>query len=178
MKKILFYYCTALALFISISGIVSSRSTSQLLMQLIFLPVTIYFCYSLIVQLTKKEKTSTDDAKIKRASVVFSILLLATFLTINIINIVNKSTKSIKTVSKNVPESKPKPTPVSFITLKKDYLKDKINVRDSASTSGKIIGRLENKPYQLVSKKNDWFEIIFENQTHAFVNEKFIEIKK
>ncbi|MBI5126899.1 SH3 domain-containing protein [Candidatus Roizmanbacteria bacterium] len=177
-KKVLFYYCFLTALFISISGILSSQNTLQLLSQLIFLPVTLYFSYSILVQLIDKKESPIKDNKVNMSALIVTVVLFLFLLVSRTINIVNNPTKkndSIKKISKTY---SPKPTPSSYIVLKKEFEKDKINVRDSSSTNAKIIGTLENKPYLMVAKKTSWFEIIFDNKINGFVNEKFVEIKQ
>lgn len=59
MKKLLFYYCLLVSLFITISGVISSQEPSQLLFQLLFIPITIYFAYTAlepIININKSNK--------------------------------------------------------------------------------------------------------------------------
>jgi len=57
MKKILFYYCLFISLFITISGVISSQNPQQLLFQLLFIPISIYFSYTALEPLFIKKNT-------------------------------------------------------------------------------------------------------------------------
>ncbi len=95
-RKILFYYCFLISLFISISGILSTQNTSQLLFQLIFLPVTLYFSYSVLVQVIDKKDTVTKDKKTNGFAVFIAIVFFSFLLTISLIRVAKNPVKTEK----------------------------------------------------------------------------------
>ncbi len=79
-RKVLFYYCFALALFISISGILSIQNFEGFIYQILFLPVTFYFAYyffrSLIMKKPIPSFAFVSNFKVLTvASIIFFILL-------------------------------------------------------------------------------------------------------
>ena len=75
--KILLVYCTLTAVFITVSGFIAAKNTSDYLFQLIFLPVTLYF-----VVKTLRMKNSDIDLTEKQPELIISIVLLIILLAI------------------------------------------------------------------------------------------------
>jgi len=179
MKKIVFYYSFILALFITISGIITSKNTTSLLFQLLFIPITIYFTYSVIVQFIDKKSKPVLSNAFNRGALFFGILLFLLLIISSIMRVAKKP--QIKT-QKNPPSFKeikisprPKQNTSSYIRVKDEYKTDIINVRQSSSSASKIVGILNTKEkYQTISKKNQWFEIVFKEGLNGFVNERFV----
>ena len=166
------------SLFITISGVISSQNPQQLLFQLIFIPIAIYFSYTAIETFFSKKKSPKKKEEHNKSALILTLVFFIVLLVNSILKISKKST-TVNNVSKKIVLTiSPKPTPASFVTLKNDFINDKVNVRDSSSIKGKIIGQMENKPYLFLKKKDSWYEIIFNGKTHGFVNEEFVEIKK
>lgn len=175
MKKILFYYCLLLALFISISGIISSKNTSSLLFQLFFMPITIYFIYSVLIQFFDKKTKPIISSTINRGTLFITIVLFLFLVVTSIIRITKKPPKLTKQPVKIVLSPSPKLVITPYLRVKSEYLKDVINVRKSATSTSTIIGILDTgKKYQIISKKDRWYEIIYDQGLNGFVNEKFI----
>ncbi|KKP72163.1 MAG: hypothetical protein UR68_C0020G0018 [Candidatus Roizmanbacteria bacterium GW2011_GWA2_35_19] len=179
MKKFLFYYCLIIALFISISGILSSQNTSQLLLQLVFLPVTIYFCYAALVQFIDKKASLFPSSSTNITAIIITTVffLLLFFISIKSVSKNTMSVKKSSTKISSVPS--PKPIMLSYVVLKKEYLNDKINIRKEASSTSEIIGTMDKeKQYQFISKSGLWFKISLNTEKPGFVNDKFVEIKQ
>jgi uncharacterized protein YgiM (DUF1202 family) len=174
-QKILFYYCVVISLLITVSGVLSSQTTTQLLMQLIFLPVTIYFCYTFLVQFLEKS-TTKKEMKASRFSLVITAIFFLLLFTLSMVKLI-KSPQLVKKIpDKIIPTQSLKPTPILYIQLKKEFSQDKINVREKPTKDAKIIGQMENKLYRLIASQSGWIEIEF-NQTKGFVSDQFVEIK-
>lgn len=75
--KILLIYCFLMSVFVTISGFISARTTSDYLFQLIFLPVTLYF-----VVRTVRMKNLDIDLTEKQPELIISIVLLVILLAI------------------------------------------------------------------------------------------------
>lgn len=181
MKKFLFYYCFIISLFITISGIIASREIGQLLLQLLFLPVTVYFSYTVLVQIIDKKSTQKFNSKANKFGIILTVVIFILLLIGSLFSIINTSKIKPKVVKKSLnltTSPSPKSNKVSSVTLKQEYKTDKINVRNQPSTTGSIIGRFDqSKTYQFVANKDGWTEIIFDDKTHGFVNNKYVEIK-
>ena len=174
-KKILFYYCFAIALFISISGILTSQNTTALLFQLLFIPITVYFVYSVLIQFIDKKTKPTKSSSINRGGFFITIVLFLLLFVTSVVRIVKKPHQENKQVVPVILSPSPKPIITPYLMVRSDYQKDIINVRQSPTLASKIIGSMDKeKKYQIVSKINEWYEILFENEKHGFVNEAFV----
>lgn len=107
-KKILFYYCFILALFITVSGVLSSQTVSQLLMQFIFLPVTIYFSYSVLAQFIDKNSSPLKEIKTNKLAAVITIILFFLLFILSISKISKKPLNSTQDVKNIITSPSPK----------------------------------------------------------------------
>ncbi len=175
MKKILFYYCFILALFISISGIIASQNTVTLMFQLLFIPITLYFAYSVFIQFFDKKNKPITSSVMNRGALFITLVLFVLLLVTSIMRVVKKPQQEVKKSPSISISPNPRAVITPYLMVKSNYQKDIINVRQSPNSTSKIIGVLDTKKkYQIVSRKNQWFEILFENGIKGFVNEKFI----
>jgi hypothetical protein len=72
------YWCTAVAVFLSVSGIITSQSSEGLIFQFFFLPITLYFVVSAIRNL----KSQTLDVNLSgRKTTIIVFLVIFLFLT-------------------------------------------------------------------------------------------------
>ena len=74
-SNLLLYYCTVIALFMSVSGFLTSGGGDGLIFQFLFLPITLYFVFGVIRNL----KSHTVDVNLNgrtTAMVVFSVIFL------------------------------------------------------------------------------------------------------
>jgi len=168
MKKILLYYCSLLAVFITISGILINSNLKNISTQLVFLPVPLYFLYTLVSQFRQPKK------------LVIGGLFLAILLAIGLVN-VSKSVVKVPpsppppAVQKAVEPEATQETPKLIIKI--DDPKSWVNIRQEASTSAKIIGKAKhNQIYQSLSKENDWYQIEFKNTNTGWIHQDFVEI--
>ena len=59
MNKVFIYLCTVIALFVSVSGMASIRRVSDILVHLLFLPVTLYLCTTSLRSIFHPKRTQT-----------------------------------------------------------------------------------------------------------------------
>ncbi len=178
-KQILFYYCFLIALFITVSGILSSQNSSQLLFQLLFLPVTLYFCYSVLVQIIDKKTSLLPSPKINRRAIIITSVFFIFLFVMSFLAVVKKPINNKKTAPKIVLTPSPKSEKFSYVILKEEFKTDKINIRQIPSTSGKIVSTMESKrQYQIVAKQDSWYQILIDSKSRGFVSDKFVEIKQ
>lgn len=112
--------------------------------------------------------------------VTIALFLFLFCASINRILKTNKNSKNTQTEKTTPPTLTPvvKPTTMPFLMAKSDYVKDIINVRQFSSSASKKIGILDTtKKYQIISKNDQWYEIVFDKNIHGFVSDKFVEIQ-
>lgn len=99
MKKlslIFYFYCLAVSIFIVVSGIISTRrDTSILPIQLVFLPIPLYFIIGFIRYLkNKKGKSDKNTLGIDLAGkgnlILLSVFILAILFMFGLSKIINK----------------------------------------------------------------------------------------
>ena len=182
-QKIFFVYCTILALFISISGILNITGIETALFQLVFLPVPLYFLVSIIRYLiqSKKQKKKKDKKGLPLGSgfslgkgrvvfvVILFLLLLAT------------SARKILTTDNTPSEPEPQKEGVNineyivkeaekFVLVISEDASSEINVRKESSTASDILGKvIVDEKYKYVSENEDWFEIVFDEELTGWV---------
>lgn len=165
-------------MFISLSGIIASKNIGSLFFQLLFIPITIYFTYSVFIQFFDKKAKPVVSTTTNRGALFFTLVLFLILLVISITRVIKKPGSQLPT-TKHQPLTKLSPSPKVIITpylkVKDEYEEDIINVRQSASSASKILGVLDSKAkYRIVSKNNEWFEILFNKGVKGFVHEKFV----
>ncbi|MBI5044620.1 MAG: hypothetical protein HZC02_01730 [Candidatus Levybacteria bacterium] len=96
LNKLLFGYCFIFALFLFLSGLLSSKSPPQLLMQAITLPLVGYFVVELISAITHrgtKKDHDTHSRKARIISFVIICIILGTLATYSILRIISQPQK-------------------------------------------------------------------------------------
>lgn len=129
------------------------------------------------VQLIDK-KTKIVSTKTNRFAIILTLVSFILLISISFYKVAKKTSLKTKISPTIVLSPSPKVEKVTFVVLKKEYIKDIINIRSEASKTGKIIGKMENKNYKLIKKDGDWFEIQIDKNKIGFVNSLFVEIKK
>lgn len=73
-------YCAIFASTITIAGFLTSKSEGDIIFQIIFLPVTIFFILTLVDKFRKKasesKETETEEKKMRKRYIVMSIMLV------------------------------------------------------------------------------------------------------
>lgn len=188
-KKILLYYSFFFAAFLTISGVVASRSSAQVLLQVIFLPVTVYLGLMVFKDLRqKKQEINKKPAETKKAlrlakSLIFVLCLFSFLLTTSIIRILQETrSKTIKSSSaiSPIPLSKLKTKntkPAAFIIISPDDERSLVNIRLSPLTSAKVVKKAKSEEqYLLAGEEEKWYKIILENGSFGYVGKEVATI--
>lgn len=184
-KQILFFYCFTAALFITTSGIATSKSLQQLSLQLIFLPVTLYFIVTLIKKLLHKNHTQEAPKagfRIKTTLFVFCVFLV--LLLISVMQVTSHQTpigqKVVikKPTAPTTPVSHLSPSPQEkeqeYILIKTDEDNTKVNIREEATVSAKILEKTtNNQKYPLIKIEKKWYKILLNDGKEGYVNSEF-----
>lgn len=184
-KQILFFYCFAAALFITASGIATSKSLQQLSLQLIFLPVTIYFIVTLIKKLLHKNHTQEPPKagfRIKTALLIICVFLV--LLLISVMQVASHPTPIGQKVGIKKPTAPTRPTSFlspspqekkqEYILIKTDEDNTKVNIREEATVSAKILEKTtQNQKYPLINIEGKWYKILLNNGKEGYINSEF-----
>lgn len=165
-SKIFLFLVTAAAIFISISGFLTSGG-QNIVFQLLFLPVTlllVYTSYSLI-----KHSTLEVVLPEKKGGLFFYLVIFFALAIIAVSNVAKLRQKEVQPASEEktaIFTPSPTPTPVAekMLTIKTENPKTKVNIREAPSTSSKVIGKvLGNEQFVLIKKEKDWYKIKLED---------------
>jgi hypothetical protein len=95
--KGLFIYSLLAAVFITISGVVTAKTNSDLGFQLIIFPISFYFLYLFIRELFTSLKNKTPfkiplfgNPKDKKGGLIFALILLLILISVSLFRIINK----------------------------------------------------------------------------------------
>ncbi|MFH1536287.1 MAG: SH3 domain-containing protein [Patescibacteria group bacterium] len=184
-KKILLYYCFLFAVFITVSGIIVSKSQEQVLLQLIFLPVTVFLGFMILKDLRQKKHNQKDEKPTEKhfritKTFIFAMLIFCILVTVSVSRIVQntrlKTTSSypqqdVKGVSLPTQAITPSPTP--YVIIRPNDQRSKINIRISPLTSAKVIKKAEyDEKYPLAQEEEKWYKIILEDGTFGYVSKE------
>lgn len=158
-SKIFLFLVTAAAIFISVSGFLTSEG-QNFVFQFLFLPVTLYLIYTSFSAI----KSSSPEVVFseKKGGAFFYLIIFFTLVIIAVGNVANfKQKESPATFT-------PLPTPTAaaekMLTIKTESAKTKINIREAPSTSSKVIGKaLREEQFVFIKKEKDWYKIKFED---------------
>lgn len=71
-STLLLYYCTLIALFLSVSGFLTARTTESLIFQVMFLPITLYF----LIGVFRNLKSKTLDVILSGRSTAIAVFII------------------------------------------------------------------------------------------------------
>jgi len=194
-KKILVYYCFLLAVFITISGIVSAKSFSELLPQVVFLPVTIYLGFMAVKTLRQKklkkaEKRNGGKGRLRLTKAYFYILLVfSILLAISIIHVFKDTQSKIATnntpqsINNSPPSISATPIPfsklenqidqVQYVYVNPDNELSVVNIHDSPSVLAKVIKKAKyNDKYKLIEEDDRWYKIELEDMSFGYLSKE------
>lgn len=165
----------------TISGVLNSEDWSMLLFQLLFLPVTFYFCFQLLIRTLgrRNQKNANNPASYQRSTATIVAIVFLLLLTVAIIK-VNKPKPAVSKPKPNPTKTAkftPKPTPVFHVVIKNQDFQEPINIYQNATSSSEIVGTANtSSKYQLVSEQNNWYKIVLNNNLKGFINKQFVKI--
>jgi uncharacterized protein YgiM (DUF1202 family) len=198
LKKLLLGYCSLFALFLFLSGIVSSKTPQGLIPQLVFLPVVGFFIYTLITSILQRNRAkqsiehTQDEPKspFKRSSLILILAVLLMLLSVSIINIIKKPSMpdlDNRSLSKQINNEKikdgillPSSKEKTSIRIIGDDDTTTINIREAATISATIISKTHrDQLFSVITKSGDWYKVLLEDGRNGFINSKFAsEVKK
>ena len=165
-SKIFLFLVTATAIFISVSGFLTSGG-ENLLFQLLFLPVTAYLIY-VSFQAIKHTHLEVILSQ-RKGGLFFYLLLFFALAIIAVSHLALSKEKALPPVSQEettLPSPSPTPTPQAEkrVIIKTENPDEEVNVREEPSTASKIIGKVsQGEEFILVEKEGDWYQIKFED---------------
>ena len=112
-STLLLYWCTLVALFLSLSGFLTVKNTEGIVFQLLFLPITLYFLFSVFRNL--KSRTLDVNLSGRTTSIVVFVIIFAILLGLAIRNILaqprlkSEQVKSSQEVEESVKSEKDTP---------------------------------------------------------------------
>lgn len=158
-SKIFLFLVTAAAIFISISGFLTSGG-GNIVFQLLFLPVALYLVYT---SFTVIKYSNLEIVLPERKGGLFFYLVIFFILAIIAVS------KVAKLGQREAPVTfTPLPTPIAaaekLLTIKTESPKTKINIREAPSASSKVIGKVtRDEEFVFIKKEGDWYKIKFED---------------
>jgi hypothetical protein len=179
-SKIFLFLVTATTIFITVSGFLTSAG-ENLIFQILFLPVTAYLIYASF-QAIKHNNLELILSQ-KKSGLFFYLLLFFALILIAVNNVSQSKEKALPPVSQEetvLPSSSPTPTPQveEKIIVKTENADDKINVRETPSTTAKVIGQVgRGEEFPLVKKEGDWYQIKFEDG-FGYLYKKYATVPK
>ena len=112
-STLLLYWCTLVALFLSLSGFLTVKTTQGIVFQFLFLPITLYFLFSAFRNL--KSRTLDVNLSGRTTSIVVFVIIFAILLGLAIRNILaqprlkSEQIKSSQEVEESVKSEKDTP---------------------------------------------------------------------
>lgn len=179
-SKIFLFVITAAAIFISISGFLTSGG-QNIVFQLLFLPVTLYLIHASFVVI----KYSNFDVVLseRKGGLFFYLVIFFALAIIAISNVTKFKQKEAQPVNEEKTVAfTPSPTPTAatetMLTTKTESAKTKINIREAPSTASKVIGKvLGGEQFVLIQKEEDWYKVKFEDG-FGYIYKDYVVIPK
>jgi uncharacterized protein YgiM (DUF1202 family) len=180
-SKIFLFLVTATAIFISVSGFLTSGG-ENLLFQLLFLPITAYLIYASF-QAIKHTNLEVILSQ-KRGGLFFYLLLFFALAIIAVSHLAQSEEKEPplseeKTMTLS-PSLTPTPTPQAEkrVIIKTENANEEVNVREAPSTASKIIGQVSRgEEFILIEKKGDWYQVKFEDG-FGYLYKEYVTVSK
>ena len=178
--QLLLYFCTLLAVFITISGIVIAKTMEGFLLQLLFFPITIFLVKSSFDQIFRK-KNIAPNITLKRSKSFFATSMIIFFLLMFIgIRSVARSMENQENEIATIALDEDNKTIIvdtskgeedkKIIIIKADNPKAVINIRESANDISPIIYQARvGQEFEFLSTIEDWYEIKIDNETIGWI---------
>lgn len=178
-KTILLYYSLFLAIFISASGIVASKSSNDLLFQLVFFPVTLYLLFTATANIRQKKQSDHPFLSSKKASIV--ALLFFFLLGVGVFQILTNSKSVISPLSQKATlpaitiapqkQASKEAKVTTYLVIKPDEQNAKVNIRKEPDAKAAILVKANyGDRFQLSQQLDGWYKIVLEDGSFGFVN--------
>jgi Bacterial SH3 domain len=199
-SKVFLLYSAVLAVFITVSGILTLKDINSALFQLAFAPVTLYFLWAVvkeIINLFKKDKKKSTDYSVsvtgKKTEVILGILAFALLLGLGIKNIFfNTNTVSEQNKPANVgssPEGTAKSDGLVFdknatssaqkIVINISDGSSFVNLREEPTTTSKVVSTAKNgDKFDYLETVNGWYKIKLADSSIAYITINYANIEK
>lgn len=179
-SKIFLFLVTAAAIFISISGFLTSGG-QNIIFQLLFLPVTLYLIYAsfAVIKYLNLEVVLSE----RKGGIFFYLVIFFALAVIAVSNVTGFGQKEAQPASEEKTATfTPLPIPTTpaekMLTIKTESAKTKINIRETPSTSSKVIGKtLQGEQFVLVQKEGDWYKVKFKD-SFGYLYKDYVAIPK
>lgn len=186
VSNIFLYYCAAVAVFITVSGFIASKTVEGYAFQLIFLPITLYFIFAVLRNLAawvkKAETGPTLDVTLsgKRTTLIAFFLIFLALLALGVSNIFFRDGKQIE---QNVPstaiqnaDNSDKANSSQTLTVIAESPSALVNIRQKPDTSSPIVGRATvGQEFSFTQLSGEWYEIVLENGQKGYIHKDFAE---
>jgi len=173
--------CTIMATIASISGVLNIKTTQDLIFQVLFLPVSLFFIFETIqVFFLNKKPLAESLFSGRKPILIFSLSLLIIVVAIKSLNLTRPKETKLETTPIPVLSSTPTPQPTKDnlpkITIKTKNPQTIVNLREAPSTNSEIIGGLKSgQVYSLIEEKGDWYNIKIDENTKGWVYKDYIQ---
>jgi uncharacterized protein YgiM (DUF1202 family) len=187
--RIILFYSTVLAIFVTVSGALTMKSIEEALFLLAFAPVFIYLVATSAKEvgriIKKKGPSSFVSISGKKTEFIAGIVIFAVLIALGFMNLSsdlvgNNNNSSATEKLKNTAET----TPIIFDGQKEDSksLRVKItdnstsvNLRSGPGTFNDIVGEAsDGDEYEYTEVNEDWYKIDFEGK-EAWIFQNYVE---
>lgn len=179
---------TILAVLISVSGTLSISSSQDLIFQVMFLPVALFFVFEFIQVffISKRNLSETLIEGKKGLLIGIFVIILFAYLT-KTLNIINKKkekdpTPQVQTemsLPQKTEENKPKEENTKFITITTKNPQTLVNVRKDPTTNSEIIQKVKrDETYPLIATEKDWYQIKLDENNYGWVFKDYVKLEK
>lgn len=146
-------------------------------MQAIFLPVPLYFAFTLLSQIKNKGQNQESLSLRKKTTLVF-IILFFLMLSGSIVGITKTNKQEEFLLPSPIPTSTSSPAKEKaekkYIVIKTDEENVKVNIREEASKSAKILLKASNgQKFALQEIQKEWYKILLDNGSFGYIHKDF-----
>lgn len=186
--QLLLYFCTLLAVFITISGIVIAKTMEGFLLQLLFFPITLFLVKSSFDQIFRKKPTA-PNITMKRSKSFFLTSTIVFFLLMFIgirsvarsqsIDEENITTIEVEKADNSTVVETIKNNESHILVIKADNPRAIINIRETPSEISPIINQARvGQEFEFLSTKDDWYEIKIDDEKTGWIKADSIKPKE
>ena len=180
---ILFIYSALASIFLSVSGILNSKSATPITYQIFFLPITAYFLIEIIVlfrNMVQKKGSEESEFRVKpkRGEIIGIVIIL---IVLTLLGVKNMNKASIPTSPTALPQSSPMVFPKTKVEEKKIEIvitdgSKSVNIRETPGITGKALGEAFNgEIYTLVETAKGWSQITLKDGNTGYIYAKYVK---
>ncbi|MGB4965994.1 MAG: SH3 domain-containing protein [Microgenomates group bacterium] len=177
VEKILFVYCTALALFFTVAATVVLFKGNNYVLILFILPIPGYFVYYMVLALAKRRSLPQGSTSRTFILMVILCLCLLTSYAVSKIYIQPNASKSQARWQKLIQPSITPSKNLGHIEVDPEQASDSwVNLRNNPSTEAAVIGKATvGKKYSILVIRSNWIKIQMDASSSAWISKKFIK---